>query len=67
MHNCYPTARTGESPIQAFGSEFGGRDDYTYRDWTHAAGYLDAPDLLPAGSMRNDNVDAVPSSRYVSR
>ena len=62
-----PRASTGEVPAECFGREFGGRDEYTMRDWTLTAGYLDAPDLLPAGSHHNANYDEVPVSRYVAR
>jgi len=64
--NC-PLASTGEAPAEIFGREWGGRDDYSMRDWTLIAGYLDAPDLIPAGSAVNCNYDEVPVSRYIAR
>lgn len=62
-----PLAATGEVPGAALGEEFGGRDDYTLRDWTHTAGYMDAPELLPAGSTINCNYDEVPMGRLSQR
>ncbi len=50
---------TGEAPIACFGHEFGGRDDYNWRDWH---GCLDAPERLPAGSATNRNYDELPAA-----
>jgi hypothetical protein len=63
----FPLARTGEAPIQSLGAEFGGCDEYSHRDWTITAGYLDAPDLIPAGSSSNANFDQVPEGRRIHR
>ena len=70
--HCYPLASTGEAPVASLGAEFGGREDFRFRDWTHidggyTAGYLDAPDLVPCGSTTNHNFDELAVSTYVER
>lgn len=50
---------TGEKPLAAFGREFGGRDDYSFREWD---GNLDAPERIAAGSTTNRNYDELPAA-----
>ena len=54
-----PAEITGEKPLACFGPEFGGREDYSSRDWT---GCLDAPERIAAGSTSNRNYDELPAS-----
>ena len=61
-----PTATTGETPAAWLSPEFGGREDYSLKDWQYSA-CMDAPDLIAAGSHINRNYDRVPASRYTSR
>lgn len=44
---------TGEFPLAALGQTFGGRDDFDMSDWS---GCLDAPILMPAGSVVPVNI-----------
>ena len=61
-----PTSSTGETPTAFCGPEFGGRSDYTHRDWSFS-GCIDAPDLTPAGSHRNNNYDQLAVTSFVAR
>lgn len=61
------SATTGECPAEWIGLEFGGRPEFSLRDWQHSGAGLDAPSLLPSGAHTNRNFDEVPVSTYVKR
>lgn len=59
-----PAEVTGEKPLACFGPEFGGRDDFDFRQWS---GSLDAPERIAAGSTSNRNYDGVPAATNFCR